>query len=166
MTGRSAYLTDIRIPIEDLRATYEEVVAVGSQRLVANAHGWNQAKVRHRVLSYMRHAGIEGDPPGIVSRTHAARGSLSHSGQGARTEHRILSADLATVRARLAAVEADNEELRDRIAELERIDRRFDRLESLILARPVVLAAPTHRRQADGGIGGKEERKVARKAVA
>lgn len=166
MTTRTTYLTDIRIPIEDLRETYDEVVRVGSQREVANQRGWNQAKVRHRVLSYMRHAGIEGDPPGIVSRTHAARGSLSHSGQGARTLHRILAADLAAANARLAAVEAENTDLRERIADLEAIAARFDRIDAAIAAlasRPIGVV--THRRVKDGGVGGKRELRAIRDAA-
>lgn len=99
MTPRDEYLRAVRIPLDQLKATYDEVVATGSQRAVAIAHGWNQAKVRHRVLSYMRHAGIEGDPPGIVSRDHAQRGSLSHSGVGDRSIINGLREELRTARA-------------------------------------------------------------------
>ncbi len=167
MTPRDPHVRESRLPIEVLRATYDEVVRVGSQRLVAQAHGWHQAMVRHRVLSYMRHAGIEGDPPGVVSRSHAHRGSLSHSGQGARTEHRMLTADLAAAHARLFAVEAENADLRERIADLERVDARFDRLEALIAARPSgVILQPSHRRIKDGGTPVKAQLKAARRAVA
>lgn len=161
MTPRDNYLRSVRVPFEELEATYNEVVAAGSQRAVALAHGWHQAKVRHRVMSYMKHAGIEGDPPGIVSKDHAQRGSMSHLGGGDRSALTALRAEHATALLRLEALETENAALRRRLEESEDIrasfaalHRKLDRL--LARQAPVVV---THRRQADGGIGGKAERR-------
>lgn len=150
---RADYLREVRIPIEVLRETYDEVVRVGSQREVAKAWGWTQAKVRHRVNSYMRHAGIEGDPPGIVSPSHRQRGSLSHSGQGDRSAWRRATDENRALRDRVAALEAEVADLTARVVPLERIEAKLDQL----LARPVTIAAVSHRRKADGGIGGRRE---------
>ena len=158
--SRDEYLRAIRVPWEELEATYREVVATGSQRAVAQAHGWNQAKVRHRVLSYMRHAGIEGDPPGIVSKDHAQRGSMSHLGGGARSALTALRDDHAATRLRLDALEDENRLLRERLAEVEDIRSSFAALHrklDALLARQAPTPLVTHRRLADGGVGGRRE---------
>jgi hypothetical protein len=148
----------VRLDPEELRVTYDEVVAAGSQKAVAVAHGWNQAKVRHRVLAWMRHAGIEGDPPGIISPSHRIRGALSHAGTGDRTAVRLAQRDADALRARLATVEAEHAALRAEHERLADLHVRFDRLEAMVaqvLARPAGIVS--HRRQSDGGIGGREE---------
>ena len=158
-----------RLPIEELRATFDEVVAAGSQRAVAKAHGWAQSKVKHRVESYMRAAGIDGPAPGIISPEHSHRATLSHSGQGDRTAWRKDQARLREAQEALERALVENRRLRARIDDLEdRVDR-WDRLEAkldALLARPTVgPAVVTHRRVRDGGIGGRKERRAAKAAA-
>ena len=154
MTGRTASLRGVRLPPDVLRETFDEVVACGSQRAVAQAHGWHQAKVRSRVLSWMRHAGIEGPVPGIVSPSHVERGGLSHSGQGDRSAWKRAADRVIDLEREVAA-------LRARLALLESEARPFARLEAkldALLARPAVTPV-THRRIRDGGVGGRAERR-------
>lgn len=158
---RETTMRGVRIPLDVLRETYDEVVACGSQRAVAKAHGWHQAKVKHRVESYMRHAGIGGLPPGITSVDHAARASLSHSGQGkASAYHRAA--------ARIAELEAENAALRERVDELEArpwadIHAKLD----AILARPAgTIVALDHRRLRDGGTSRRDQMRAARERSA
>lgn len=153
----------VRLPLEELRATYDEVVAAGSQRAVAKAHGWHQAKVKHRVESYMRATGMTGPPPGIISTEHSSRAALSHSGQGERAAWRRDQARLREAQEALERALAENRRLRDRVADLGGEVARWDALEAkldTLLARPVGIApVVSHRRQSDGGIGGKRERR-------
>lgn len=153
----------IRLPLDELRQTYDEVVAAGSQRAVAKAHGWHQSKVKHRVESYMAAVGIEGPPPGIVSPEHSHRATLSHSGQGATSEWRRDQARLRDATAALERALVENRRLRERVAELDAEVARWDRLEGkldALLARPAAIPV-THRRIADGGVGGRRERRDA-----
>lgn len=157
-----------RLPIEELRATYDEVVAAGSQRAVARAHGWHQSKVKHRVESYMAAAGIEGPAPGIISPEHSHRATLSHSGQGDRTAWRKDQARLREAQEALERSLVENRRLRARVADLEEQVARWDRLEDkldALLARPSSPTAITNRRIADGGVGGRKERRAAKAAA-
>lgn len=157
-----------RLPIDVLRATYDEVVAAGSQRAVAKAHGWPQSKVKHRVESYMATSGIEGPPPGIISAEHSHRATLSHSGQGDRSAWRRDQARLRDAQAALERALVENRKLRERVDDLaEKVDR-WDRLEAkldALLARPLAIGSVTHRRIKDGGVGGREELRSLRRTA-
>lgn len=158
-----------RLPIEELRATFDEVVAAGSQRAVAKAHGWHQSKVKHRVESYMAVAGIEGPAPGIISPEHSHRATLSHSGQGDRTAWRKDQARLREAQEALERALVENRRLRARVADLEEQVARWDRLEAkldALIARPTgAPAVVSHRRKSDGGAGGREEMRQLRRTA-
>lgn len=142
-------LRPTRLSLEELRETYDAVVAAGSQRAVAKANGWHQAKVKHRVETYMRHVGIPWPPPGIISRDHSARASLSHSGLGERSAY-------VRSQARVRQLEAEVAELQERVEKLQDVAGMFGRVHAKLdaIARTVEARKPepvSHRRLADGG---------------
>lgn len=151
-------LRGVRIPLDELRETYDEVVRVGSQREVARRHEWNQAKVRHRVLSYMRHAGIEGPPPGIVSPDHSQRGTLSHSGQGDRSAYREAMARVRELEEQRDALLARVERLEEVSAMFAGVHRKLDRL---LAVEPLMVPRDLDRRRVDGGAGRRRESRSA-----
>jgi hypothetical protein len=151
-------------PTAKQREAWETVERLGSQIAACAELGISQGAIQTRLTGYMRAMGIEGGTPG-ASRHPTGTGVVGRL-RATVAERDATIADL-TDQVRIG--EDVNRSLLDRIAELEiaahpwgAIHEKLDRL----MARPVVMAAPTHRRQADGGIGGRQERKAARKAVA
>lgn len=163
--GKNARLVAHGKPTAKQREAWEAVERFGSQIAAIHVLGISQGAIQTRLNGYMRAMGIEGVGTPGASRHPTGTGVVGRlRATVAERDATIdqLTADLAT--------QVDvNRTLLDRIAELQAeahpwaaIHHKLD----LILARPVVMAAPTHRRQADGGIGGRQERKAARKAVA
>jgi hypothetical protein len=160
MTDTTPELRSLRVPFDVLRETYEEVVACGSQREVAKRHGWHQAKVKHRVESYMRHAGIDGLPPGITSVSHSHRASLSHSGQGDRSAWKRAAARIVELEAEVARLHAVIADLEAEAHPWVAVHARLERIERAVGSR--VAFVPDHRRQSDGGRSVKDQRKALR----
>ena len=149
--------------------TWELVEQTGSQIETARILGTTQGAVQSSMKGYQHAMGLTGPLPGArIYATGVRRGE----GTIGQLKGRIaaLEAERDEARAALEAIqqehEAEVQRLTERIAALAlaagpwtEVHRKLD----AILARPTVMAAPTHRRQADGGIGGKRER---RRAVA
>lgn len=154
-----------RNPTVKQREAWDAVWRLGSQLAACAELGISQGAIQTRLTGYMRAMGIEGGGTPGASRHPTGTGVVGRL----RTTIAERDATIAALESDLATQMAVNTALLDRIAELEisahpwaAVHEKLDRL----MARPVVMAAPTHRRQADGGIGGRQERKVARKAVA
>lgn len=80
----------------------------------------------------------------------------------ARVEAATPRAEVAGLERQLEGQQAANTALLARIAELELLAHPWAAIHAKLdqlLARPIGPAMPTHRRIADGGVGGKRERK-------
>lgn len=153
------------MPTDLQTSTWALVEQTGSQTEAARILGCSQGAVQSSMRGYQHAMGLTGPLPGArVYRTGIKRGE----GPWATLRGRVteLEAERDTLRAELDAIQQDHDaevqRLTERIAALTLaagpwtdVHRKLD----AILARPTVMAAPTHRRQSDGGIGGKRERR-------
>lgn len=150
---------------ERQRRCWEALNRYRSVRAAADALGMSGFSLRDACEAYMRHMGMDGPLPFTkVYRSRATGQELADAHR--RIEQLTIERDEA-----LAALDAEREDrerellrLTQRIADLAEqahpwveVHAKLDRL----LARPAVVAAPTHRRIKDGGVGGKRERRMA-----
>ncbi len=110
----------------------------------ARALGVTSAAVRAGALAYMAKQGIEGPVPFTIPRKAVRSRDLIDA-----------HAEVERLRARVEELETENEALRLAAHPWVAVHAKLDAL----LKRPVGVTAVTHRRIADGGIGGKRERK-------
>ena len=141
-----------RQPTALQRQCWEALNTYRSVRAAADALGMYPFAVRDAATRYQQHAGI----PGPLPFTKLYRS-------------RIAGQELADARSRIAQLEAERASLvkqldaaRETIADLQQqahpwvaVHAKLDRL----LARPTAIPDVTHRRIADGGIGGRQERR-------
>lgn len=150
-------------PTEKQREAWEAVERLGSQIAAAKELGISQGGLQSRMRGYQRAMGIVGDLPGMLEpvRHYSTRGT----GQVAQLRQRVRELE-----AELGQQQAVNSALLQRIAELELLAHPWAAVHQkldVILARstaPAVPAVITHRRRADGGVGGKTEAKARRVA--
>lgn len=153
-------------PTELQVRTWALVQQTGSQIEAARILGCTQGAIQSSMKGYQHAMGLTGPLPGArVYATGVRRGEGT----------------IGQLKGRIATLEAERDEARaaleaerlDRDAEVQRLTERIavltlaagpwtevHRKLDLLIARPTVIAPPTHRRQADGGIGGKRERKA------
>ncbi len=120
---------------------YEAVMRLGTQAAAAKKLETYQGTIRGAVLRYCAITGAD-LPAGMTAgaRTLSAAATL-----------RAVPQRLVEIESRLSAMEGDLRALRVLV-------------ESFVHRQPVILGAgPTHRREADGGVGGRREvRRIAR----
>lgn len=124
-----------------------------SYSAAAQSLGMETSSLRQAVKSYMRKVEHPGPPP--FARPYN-RKPLEDP------VHVALQGRIDSLVATVAERDATIERLRDRMADLEAAARPFAELHrklDVLLARASSPAVVTHRRRADGGTGGKAERK-------
>lgn len=145
-------------PTDKQREAWEAVERLGTQLAASRELGIHQGSLQTRMRGYQRAMGITGDLPGLIESAGIAALKRKPKGEGqvSRLRH-----ELRVALARIEQLEADNERQAARIADLEALARPWvdvHRKLDALLARPSGPAVVTHRRIADGGVGGKRER--------
>jgi hypothetical protein len=134
------------------RACWEALNRYRGVRGAADALGVSPFSIRTACESYMRHMGMEGPLPFTkVYRSRLAGQELADAQR--RIDQQAL--ELRSLREQLDAAREENARLAALAHPWVAVHAKLDAL----LARPVGSVAPTHRRIADGGVGGKRERK-------
>jgi hypothetical protein len=143
----------VRKPTPLQQQCWDALHAHQSVKVAAAAIGMDQRNFRDSCEGYMRRAGIPGPMPFV--KVYRTAGSVD-------VEVGRLRAQVAGLEQQLDAQTAANTALQARVVELEllahpwiAVHAKLDR----ILARPAGAPVVTHRRQADGGAGGKRERR-------
>lgn len=116
----------------------------------ARALGVTAPAVRQAAQSYMAKHGIDGPIPFTIPRNATRGRDLADA-----------RAEIEALRARVEKLEAENARLREAAHPWVAVHAKLDAL----LNRPQAVPVVTHRRVADGGVGGKRERKPRPMAV-
>lgn len=150
MAGRSR----TRKPTQRQREAWEALHRHQNVRSAADALGITPYGVREACEAYMRNAGIDGPMPFVrVYRSRLVGRELEDARrevEAARAERDSLREQLEEARTEIALLRLAAHPWVEVHARLERIER--------AVSRPTVV---THRRLADGGIGGRRERRAA-----
>lgn len=148
-------------PTEKQRAAWEAVERLGAQIAAAHELGIHQGSLQSRLRGYQRAMGIVDALPGLTD-GHQAHRAMTPRGAGRVSQLRgqlyEAQAEARDLRKRVARLEARIADLEERAAPFAEVHRKLAAIERAILARPAVPVI-THRRQADGGVGGKMERR-------
>jgi hypothetical protein len=139
-------MTTVRPPTAHEQACWDALHEHRSTARAARALGKSTAAVRVGVLAYMSKKGLDGPIPYTIPRNATRAEDL----RSARIEAERL-------RERVRLLEAENARLRELAHPWVAVHAKLD----AILARPSAVAV-THRRIADGGQGGRAERKALR----